>query len=492
MTGYEELRLRHVRDAMAAAGELIGRLDWPAARLAAHRDAELRRLVRTAQTASPWHRKRLQHVDPDSLDEASLAALPTMTKDDLMANFDEIVTDDRLRLDVVEDHLERLTGADAYLFDRYHAGASSGSTGRRGVFVYDWDGWITVYLGVLRQMLRELAAWPQAAHPPLVATVASGTATHIFYSATQTFSTPQLATRPFAVTQPVPEIIAGLGDCQPDLLFGYTSALHALSREARAGRLRIAPRFVIAGSEPLLPEIRAELEQAWDVPVLNYYACSEAGAVAISCHRGGDGLHLADDLLIVEPVTSSGQPVPPGGRADKIYLTNLFNHTLPLIRYEITDEVTLLDGPCRCGSGQRLIADPQGRLDDTFGYGQIAVHPHVFRSPLSRRRSIVEYQVRQTARGATITVVCDGPADLPGLEAELVTQLTELGVPTPQVSVTPAASIERQATGKLRRFVSLPAAAATRCPSGQTWSKTTTAASFTSPTAKTPENRGSP
>jgi hypothetical protein len=53
MTGYEELRLRHVRDAMAAAGELIGRLDWPAARLAAHRDAELRRLVATAQTASP-------------------------------------------------------------------------------------------------------------------------------------------------------------------------------------------------------------------------------------------------------------------------------------------------------------------------------------------------------------------------------------------------------------------------------------------------------
>jgi len=458
MTGYEELRLRHVRDAMAAAGELIGRLDWPAAGLAAHRGAELRRLVRTAQTASPWHRKRLEHVDLDSLDEASLAALPTMTKDDLMANFDEIVTDDRLRLDVVEHHLEGLTAADAYLFGRYHAAASSGSTGRRGVFVYDWDGWIAVYLGVIRQMLRELAAWPKAAHPPLVATVASGTATHMMYSATQTFSTPRLVTRAFAVTQPVAEIVAGLGDCQPELLFGYTSALHALAREARAGRLRIAPRFVIATSEPLLPEIRAELEQAWGVPVLNYYACSETGAVAISCHRGGDRLHLADDLLIVEPVSSRGQPVPPGRRADKIYVTNLFNHTLPLIRYEITDEVTLLDGPCRCGSGHRLIADPQGRLDDTFDYGQVAVHPHVFRSALSRRRNIVEYQVRQTACGAAITVVCDGPADLPGLEAELVTRLTELGVPSPKVSVTPVGLIERQSTGKLRRFVPLAGA----------------------------------
>ena len=454
MTGYEELRLRHVRDAMAAAGELIGQLDWPAAQLAAHRGAGLRRLVQTAQTASPWHRKRLEHVDLDSLDEATLAALPTMTKDDLMANFDEIITDDRLRLDVVEDHLKRLTD-DAYLFGRYHAGASSGSTGRRGVFVYDWDGWTTAYLGVVRQLLRELAAWPKAAHPPLVATVASGTATHIFYSATQTFSTPRLATRPFAVTQPVAEIVAGLGDCQPDLLFGYTSALHALSREARAGRLRIAPRLVIATSEPLLPEIRAELEQAWDVPVLNYYACSEAGAVAISCHRGSDGLHLADDLLIVEPVTSRDEPVPPGGRADKIYLTNLFNHTLPLIRYEITDEVTLLDRPCRCGSGHRLIADPQGRLDDTFGYGKITVHPHVFRSPLSRRRDIIEYQVQQTPRGALISAVCQGPANLHDLEAELVSRLTELGVPSPKVTAIPVRAIRRHEGGKLQRFVPL-------------------------------------
>jgi len=455
MTGYEELRLRHVRDAMAATGELIGRLDWPAARLAAHRGTELRRLVRTAQTASPWHRKRLEHLDLNSLGEASLAALPTMTKDDLMANFDEIVTDDRLRLDVVEGHLERLTGADAYLFDRYHAGASSGSTGRRGVFVYDWDGWITGYLGVLRQMLRELAAWPQAAHPPVVATVASGTATHIFNSAMRTFSTPRLATRAFAVSQPVAEIVAGLNDCQPDLLFGYTSALGGLARQAQAGRLSILPRFVIAGSEPLLPEIRAELQQAWGVPVLNYYACSEAGAVAISCHRGGDGLHLADDLLIVEPVSSRGQPVPPGGRADKIYLTNLFNHTLPLIRYEITDELTLLDEPCRCGSGHRLIADPQGRLDDTFSYGKITVHPHVFRSPLSRRRDIIEYQVQQTPRGALISAVCQGPANLHDLEAELVSRLTELGVPSPKVTAIPVRAIRRHEGGKLQRFVPL-------------------------------------
>ena len=160
MEGYESLRLRQVQDAMTAAPELIGRLGWPAARLAGHRQAELRRLVSTAQAASPWHRKRLEHVDAAALHEASLTALPVMTKDDLMTNFDEIVTDDRLRLEVVEEHLAGLTATDAYLFGRYHAVASSGSSGRRGVLVYDWDGWITAFLGTLRHMMRELATWP--------------------------------------------------------------------------------------------------------------------------------------------------------------------------------------------------------------------------------------------------------------------------------------------------------------------------------------------
>jgi len=452
MTTYEQLRQRHVQDAMAKVGELIGRIDWPADRLAAHRQHSLRQLVRTAQAASPWHRKRLAGVDPDTLDEQGLRELPTMTKDDLVANFDEILTDDRLRLDVVEAHLDGLGQRDAYLLDRYHAVASGGSTGRRGVFVYDWDAWTLVYLGLSRHLLRALMSLPPQTAPPVMAIVAAGNATHMTNSSTQTFSTPALATRRFPVTVAAEQIVAGLNDCQPAVLAGYASALHLLAHEAEAGRLRIAPRQVISTSEPLLPEIRQALEQAWPVPVLNYYACSETGALAISCAQGL-GMHLAEDLVIVEPVDEHGQPVPPGARAAKLYVTNLFNHTLPLLRYELTDEVTLLGEPCPCGSAQRLIADPLGRLDDSFRYGGLVVHPHVFRSPLARQRAVVEYQVRQTPGGAAVTVHCDGPADLPALQAELTEGLARLGLDRPEVSVHAVDQVDRQATGKLRRFV---------------------------------------
>jgi phenylacetate-CoA ligase len=71
-------------------------------------------------------------------------------------------------------------------------------------------------------------------------------------------------------------------------------------------------------------------------------------------------MHLADDLVIVEPVDEHGDPVPPGVRSDRVYLTNLFNLVMPLIRYEITDPVTAINGPCACGSAHRRIADIQG------------------------------------------------------------------------------------------------------------------------------------
>jgi phenylacetate-coenzyme A ligase PaaK-like adenylate-forming protein len=456
MASYEELRQRHVADAAGLLPGLMERLDWSAERLAAHRQAELRRLVRVAKDLSPWHRKRLSDVDPDEVDESMLAELPVMTKDDLMANFDEIVTDDRLHLDVVEDHLDSLTG-DAYLFDRYHAVASGGSTGRRGVFVYDWDTWSIAYWSTLRYEIRALrmkAERPTA--PARVAIVAAHHATHISSAIVQTFANSELELHRFPVTLPLDEIVGGLNACQPALLCGYPSALYALAAEALSGRLRIAPVRVSCAGEPLLPEIRAALEEAWGVPVINIYGASEFG-----CHGScglGPWLHLSEDLVITELVDVAGRPVNPGNCSDKIYVTNLFNYTMPFIRYEVTDQLRVLEGPCPCGSGHQRIADPQGRQDDCFGYGDLTVNAHVFRSVLGRQRNVVEYQVRQTAAGADVAVRCIGPVDCVEVATELTRDLKALGLDSPEITVVPVERLERiAASGKLKRFIPLAA-----------------------------------
>jgi phenylacetate-coenzyme A ligase PaaK-like adenylate-forming protein len=192
------------------------------------------------------------------------------------------------------------------------------------------------------------------------------------------------------------------------------------------------------------------------VPVGNAWGTSEGGGVGIPCEHARS--HLSDDLVIVEPVDEDGRPVAPGERSAKLYLTNLFNQALPLIRYEITDEVTLLSEPCPCGSAHRCVADIHGRLDDVFVYDGRRVHPHVFRSSLGRRAGIVEYQVRQTEDGARIAVRCGGSVDLERLGSEIADGLAALGVPRPAVEITVVPRLERDGgPAKLRRFVPLSA-----------------------------------
>jgi phenylacetate-coenzyme A ligase PaaK-like adenylate-forming protein len=458
MRDYETLRQLHLAYALGLAPRFIERLDWSADRLALHRAERLRTLVRDAIVRSPWHRERLAEVDIDRLDEDGLRALPSMTKRDLMENFDRIVADERLSLGLVDDHLQTVTTG-SYLLDRYTAVTSGGSSGERGVFVYDWEGWATFWLGMGRYLVRAKQRDPElSSRPTVLGWVTAAHFSHASAALARTFANAEFANVRFPVTLATEDIVAGLNQTEPDFLFAYPSVLHGLAIEARAGRLRISPRRVLSLAEPLLPEIRAVAEEAWGVGVGNLWGASEGGVVAAACEESR--MHLSDDLVIVEPVDEDGRPVALGERSAKVYLTNLFNRALPLIRYEITDEVTILAEPCPCGSAHRCVADIQGRLDDVFVYGGRRVHPHVFRAALSRHAGVIEYQVRQTTRGAEIAVRCGGAVDLGRLGTEIADGLSGVGVPDPLVEVGAVERLDRDpGPAKLRRFVPLDHAA---------------------------------
>jgi phenylacetate-coenzyme A ligase PaaK-like adenylate-forming protein len=454
MRDYEALRQRHLDYAIGLAPRLIERLEWPAERLALHRRQRLRALVREAVDCSAWHRERLAGLDPDRLDESSLAELPPMTKTDLMENFDRIVTDERLSLEAVNDHLQTVTTG-SYLFDRYTAVTSGGSTGERGAFVYDWEGWATFWLGMGRYLVRaKLRDGELASRPVVMGWVTAAHFTHATAALARTFASPDFVNVRFPVTLPTEDIVAGLNETAPDFLFAYPSALHVLAFEARAGRLRIAPRRILSLAEPLLPEIRAAAAEAWGSVVGNLWGASEGGVIGTACDESRT--HLSEDLVIVEPVDEDGRPVGPGERSAKVYLTNLFNRALPLIRYEITDEVTIEAEPCPCGSAHRCVADILGRLDDVFDYDGRRVHPHAFRSVLGCHPGVVEYQVCQTRLGAHIAVRCGAPVEAERLGAEIRDALGGAGIPDPVVDVAVVERLERDpGPAKLRRFVPL-------------------------------------
>jgi len=255
-----------------------------------------------------------------------------------------------------------------------------------------------------------------------------------------------------AATLPLNEIVHRLNTLPPVILSGYPSMLAVLAREAIAGRLRIAPRMVGSSGEPLLPEMRSAMEEAWRCPILNAWGASE-GVFAGACGQGR-GMHLSEDVAIFELVDKDGNPVTPGVRSAKMYITNLYNHVQPLIRYELTDEVTLIDEPCPCACAMRRIDDVEGRSDDVFVYaGGTMVHPLVFRSRLGSERNIVDYQVKQTATGADVAVRMQGAVDGRALGALLERDLKRAGLTMPKVNVEIVQSFNRQRTGKLKRFI---------------------------------------
>src|ERR1044072_4265084 len=130
---FESDRQRHLRafaDRLPVESE---RLTWPLARLYRLRDERLRALLQTAKARSPWHAQRLVGVDVDAVTGADLAAIPTMTKTDVMEHWDEIVTDRRLTLEMAEAHLERVgSEGPAYLLGEYQVVTTGGSSGTPG------------------------------------------------------------------------------------------------------------------------------------------------------------------------------------------------------------------------------------------------------------------------------------------------------------------------------------------------------------------------
>ena len=129
-----------------------------------------------------------------------------------------------------------------------------------------------------------------------------------------------------------------------------------------------------------------------------------------------------------------------------------------MIRYELTDQVTFLDGPNSDPWTGRRIAPVQGRLEDMFVYpGGIEVNPFIFSMVMDEQQTIDEYQICQTERGVTISVRTSETTDLDHAQQKLAAFLQRQGLTNPEVTISVVERFERQAgSGKFKRIIPLP------------------------------------
>ena len=450
---HAALQTRMSAELIWRLGQYPQRLGWDAGQLAAHQRDQLRVLLEHAAEHSPFHAGRLRGLHPERLELTDLVRLPVMTKSQMMANFDDVVTDRRLSRHLVEQHLAASAHEPGLLLDQYVCLASGGSSGLRGIFVQT----LGEFTDFVASLVRPGYAWAMAAGglPPgglVLGIVAAASPVHSSGFGAAVATGPPVRLIPAPATLPLADIVARLNAAQPPGLLGYASKLAELAREQLAGRLRIGPRSVTSVAELLTPADRAVIERAFAVPVIDAFVSTE-GLVGHS-EPGGSVLRFASDMCLAELADEDNNPVPAGVPSAKVLVTNLHNLTQPLIRYELTDRFTR---PQATPAAGWLHASIDGRADEVFRYGTVAVHPHVIRSALAGEAMVREYQVRQAGNGIEVACVTGGDLDAAALAARLEHALRQAGLPGSRVTIRLAEAITRDPkTGKVRRFIPLP------------------------------------
>jgi phenylacetate-coenzyme A ligase PaaK-like adenylate-forming protein len=451
-TAYESLRVAHLSAVRAALEDHVARLDWSPERIERYRTERLRSLLAFARERSPFHATRMADIDPATATVDDLARLPPMVKQEAQDEWDAIVTSP----DIDRAGAERVLAQQRW-FSYTPAGlqvfSSGGSSGVRGVYVWDWEQFVTLACLAWRWQVRAERALGSADRPARLAVLEAGGPPHASTPLFDVATGPMVETVVIPAGAPFDQVLRAVADARPTDLVGYASVIGRLARAVSAGELDVRPDRVSTNSEPLSEEDRDAIDTAWGADVHNLWGSTEIGVQAVGCGQG-DGLHICEDEVILERVDTAGRPVGVHEPAARTLATGLAGRTFPFIRYDLGDEVTLLPERCACGSAMLRVADIAGRRDDDFRYGERLVPASAFRHVLGTDPLISEYQVRQTAGGADVLVV--GSPDVATVAAALVASLGRYGFSNPGISVSVVERIPRHAsTGKLKRFISL-------------------------------------
>jgi phenylacetate-CoA ligase len=253
-------------------------------------------------------------------------------------------------------------------------GASTGTTGNRGLFVvsereqFRWLGTI------LAKTIPDLL-W----HPQRVAIILPrGTA--LYDSANRTR---RLALRFFDITQGVASWTDQLCAFDPTVIVAPPRIL----RHFAEADFPLNPTRVFSAAETLDPVDATIIRVRFGTLLRQIYMATE-GLFAVSCHLGN--LHLAEDSVFFEY-----EPV--GDGLVSPLVTCFRRETQIMARYRMNDLLRLARDPCPCGSPLQHVTEVAGRRDDAFEINEILITPDVLRDAVVQAdASINDFRIVQT------------------------------------------------------------------------------------------------
>lgn len=289
----------------------------------------------------------------------SLQDIPPTTKIDLLNNFNDVVTDPRVTIDVVKEQIGRVP-ADGSLFGKYVIVMTSGSTGTPLIAIQDPDFTDRDSVAVFFRGVR--GALP----------IASITTIEDFSVETERIK------RNLKLSKSIQNIVAYIDSTKPPLvvaqnlckihpktIVGYSSAILLIANAVLENNMQVRAKRVFLSGEPYSDADRKKIQRAFPkARIIGMYGSTEGGVMAYECKYGH--MHVNSDLSLLEAVDENFKPVPYGTPSDQTLLTCYFNHIQPLIRFTLGDRITLHKGcPCGCHDDWVKI---QGRANDLLSF----------------------------------------------------------------------------------------------------------------------------
>jgi phenylacetate-CoA ligase len=183
---------------------------------------------------------------------------------------------------------------------------------------------------------------------------------------------------------------------KPVLIDGYAESLNMLSLQSHR-KSEWQPKAILSSAQELPKVTKDNIEAMFGCKVFNKYGAREFSGIAYEC-LPQNGMHVLMESYIVE-ILRNGQPVLPG-EVGEVFITDLNNYSMPMIRYRIGDlaELSPKPGKCLCGRSTTRISQIVGRTQALIEGGNGVLMPGTFFSHFFKEyfEYIFSYQIHQS------------------------------------------------------------------------------------------------
>ncbi|MCD6182612.1 MAG: phenylacetate--CoA ligase family protein [Candidatus Cloacimonetes bacterium] len=306
---------------------------WNAAQLEQYQDAQLRALVKHCASHVPYYRELFAQIGFNPANfrgRMDMEKLPLLDKEIVRNHKDQLLADNAADFGITWDSTGGSTGTPL------HFALSNRSQAYKIAALLRSFGWAGYRLGnrvcSVQSYYFKKKPWQRVLRYNLLR-----------------FDSNQLS--PTAIRHFLPELRRFL----PRFIMGFPFDIFTIATTAvDEGTPLPRPQAIITYGESLSPQRREDLQNLWQCPIYDFYSLHEGSAMISQCEKGN--YHCIDDFAVHEYIQA--------GDHTELIGTNLYNHTMPLLRYRIRDFVTPTSQPCPCGKPFPVVDNIVGKVCD--------------------------------------------------------------------------------------------------------------------------------